>query len=349
MTYNKKYSLKAAADMPGVAFSAIKAVSLYEAQEHDLSILINSENKLVVDTIYGAYEFVELEVGTLVTIHSDSENSIFVLKDALVQNLDHFAPGSTGTIKWSDQQEYGQLPPNFQFTTIEFIERISERFIRLRLSVPDLSEYTDQSIHFRLVLPKHNVGEVKWPTVRENGSVGWPTGNGELHKPVYTARSVNLENGTLDLDIFLHNGGQVTEWAKSLNEGQQVAIIGPGGGGVPDTDKIQIFVDETAYPAAARILETLNDNTIGSLTLLTEKGFVGDYDFSVPCGVSVSWIERKDQHIFSELTLNTIENLKDAFFWFAGEKDDAMKVRKRAIEMNIAKEKRYIGSYWSRG
>ncbi|MEO0909432.1 MAG: hypothetical protein AAFX96_03535, partial [Pseudomonadota bacterium] len=108
--------------MPGVAFSAIKAVSLYEAQEHDLSILINSEKKLVVDTIYGAYEFVELEVGTLVTIHSDSENSIFVLKDALLQNLDHFAPGSTGTIKWSDQQEYGQLPPNFQFTTTEFIE-----------------------------------------------------------------------------------------------------------------------------------------------------------------------------------------------------------------------------------
>ncbi|MEM9331383.1 MAG: siderophore-interacting protein [Pseudomonadota bacterium] len=348
MAIKKEYTLTASAELHDLAFSAIRSISLYEAKEHDLDILVDTESNLVVDTIYGAYEFIQLNSGVRVSIHSNAENSVFVLKDAFVQNLAHFSPGSMPTIQWSDQKNVGQFPPNFQFTTVESVKRVGRRFIRVCLSVPDLSEYTDHSIHFRLVLPALNATDIEWPTVKANGSVGWPEGDKLLHRPVYTARSVNTDNGTFDLDVFLHEGGRVTQWVQNLKVGGQVAIIGPGGGGVPDTKEIHLFADETAYPAVARISETLDRNATGSLTLLTDRNHVGDYDFNVPSSFSIKWVTRDNKGNFNTLTNEIIDNIGDAYFWYAGEKQDVIATKKLANDKGVKKENRYIGSYWSK-
>ncbi|MEM9359934.1 MAG: siderophore-interacting protein [Pseudomonadota bacterium] len=347
MIQTKTYSLSATTQLPGVPFSTLRTLSLREAEEHELDVLIDVPGTLKINTIYGAYEFGESAGETIATVHSDEMNSLFILKDALVQNLEHFAPKAAEQVKWSDGDGEGSYPPNFQFTTVEAMERISDRFLRLRLLASDLSAYTDEAIHFRFVLPDPGSTDIEWPTVRANGSIQWPEGDKSLYRPVYTARRVNMDTQTLEVDIFLHDGGRVTDWAKNLAINEQVAIIGPGGGGIPKAETIHLFADETAYPAAARILEALPSETKGTLTLLTDPGGKNDYAFDTPSTVSISWIERDQAETFDARARDVIADLDDAFFWYAGERISVSAIRAVATEAGVSKQNRYIAVYWS--
>ncbi|MEM7750742.1 MAG: siderophore-interacting protein [Pseudomonadota bacterium] len=349
MSQTKTYSLSATTRLPGVQFSTLRTLSLREAVEHELDVLIDVPGALKINTIYGAYEFEECDGETIATVHSDVMNSLFILKDALVQNLEQFAPKAAAQVQWSDGDGEGNYPPNFQFTTVEAIERISDRFLRLRLLGSDLTAYTDEAIHFRFVLPALGATEIEWPSVRANGSILWPEGDKSLHRPVYTARSVSTDARTLEVDIFLHDGGRVTEWAKNLAVNEQVAIIGPGGGGIPKAETIHLFADETGYPAAARILEALPSETKGTLTLLTERDGKNDYIFDTPSAVSISWIGRNQTAAFDARARDVIAKLDDAYFWYAGERNSVSAIRSVATEAGVSKQNRYIAVYWSRG
>ncbi|MEM7040559.1 MAG: SIP domain-containing protein, partial [Bacteroidota bacterium] len=186
-----------------------------------------------------------------------------------------------------------------------------------------------------------------WPTVRANGSTSWPQGDKALHRPVYTARSLDSAAGHLDADIYLHDGGRVTEWARRLQPNDQVAIIGPGGGGVPAVNRIHMFADETGYPAVARILEALDPSTTGSASLLSNSSTTKDYEFNGPPSVNVRWYGCDQQEKFHVRAREIANTATDAFFWYAGEKAEAIKMRELANEVGIEKTNRYIAAYWT--
>ena len=347
MTDLKDHTHVSSTELPDIAFPAVTAMCESIAEEHALAFLEKSDARLVLETVYGLYVLWPDDTGTRIEVRTDTLNALSILKDGLVQAIAHMSADTAEDIRWSDAMSDTGLPPNFQFTRAVSISSISPDFKRLRLSVPDLEDYTDSALHFRFALPDPTAPDEQWPRMKPNGAVSWPKGDRKLHTPVYTARAVDKAGGTLDVDIFLHQGGRATQWIGTLTPGGRVAIVGPGGGGIPQCETIHLFGDETAFPAIARILETLGGKASGTVTLLSADG-IPCYPLPKAPDFRVSWLAhaRKDEFIAS--ALGTIGQLDGGYFWFAAEQTAAQTVRKTFKQSGAARERAYIATYWAR-
>ena len=71
-------------------------------------------------------------------------------------------------------------------------------------------------------------------------------------------------------------GGPTAEWALAVEPGEEVGLLGPAGGWMPDNEDILLAGDETAVPAIARIAQQLPANATGHvlISLETENGKV---------------------------------------------------------------------------
>jgi NADPH-dependent ferric siderophore reductase len=347
MTVRPEFPLTAETTIPGLAFAAMRMVMLHEAREHDLPVLEDNGSCITLQAHYGIYNFTEGAGGIGVTVSAAQPDWLYMLKDAFLEHLAHSVPELAKTIRWSDAVMAGSLPPNFHFVTVQSVKPVGAAFLRVRVRGSDLTSFQEDAIHFRVVLPPAGHGDVEWPYVAENGATVWPKGDKALHRPVYTTRWIDHEAGLMDFDVFLHEGGRVTEWAQNLQPGERVGITGPGGGGVPDTGSILLYADETAFPAAARILEALPADTKGHATFLAEDGAWCAYPVTAPSGVSVTWVSHADGVSLADLALAAWQDLPEHYLWFACEKTDVQRVRAAFKAAGGDASKAYIAAYWS--
>lgn len=347
MTVRPDFPLHSETTVPGLAFKAMQMVMLHEAKERGLTVVENGETRLSIQTEHGLFGFEDAGDGIAVAIHSARPEWLYMLKERLMERVSHALPDAVRGLRWSGTDQAGSLPPNFHFATIQSVFPVGTAFLRVRASLPDLSSFGDAAIHFRLVLPPDGIDEVEWPTIAENGSTIWPTGEKTLHRPVYTVRAIDRTAGTFDFDVFLHDGGRVTDWAKTVEPETRIGIMGPVGGGIPVTRRMLIYADETAFPAVARILESLPYDAHGHVTLLARDGAYCTYPLTAPQGVSVTWYGHDDAVNLADLALTTRANFQDHFLWFACEKSDVLRVRAAYKESQSDPAKAYISAYWS--
>lgn len=347
MTIRPDFSLNAETHVAELDFNAMRQIMLHEAKEHDLPVLENEDTRVTLETPFGCYCFEAANGGVAFKVTAAKQDWLFMLKEQLVEHLAHFLPGVEEKIRWSDADQAGGLPPNFHFATVQAVTPVGTSFVRVRVKARGLSSFKDDAIHFRIVLPPKDSVNVEWPYVSESGATVWPKGDKALHRPVYTTRWIDHAQGLMDFDVFIHEGGRVTEWARSVELGAQVAVVGPGGGGIPETNRILMFADETALPAMARILEALPADTLGHVTALTENGANCAYSLTTPPGVSVTWLDRNDEHSLADIALTAMKEFPDHFLWFACEKADVQRVRAEYKAENGDSARAYIAAYWS--
>ncbi|MEM7506194.1 MAG: siderophore-interacting protein [Pseudomonadota bacterium] len=348
MIEHARFPSVANARVSGIAFEAMRSIVLAQAAEHDLPILRDDDKELMVETVYGVYAFRPLATRFELSVLAPNEQSLFILKDAFVHQLSTFAPDSASKLRWSDAATVGAPPPNFQVTTVQSIEPVGGTFLRVKVAVPDLTKFNDTSIHFQLVLPPAGAKTIIWPHIGENGATVWPKGELALHRPVYTARHILLEEGQLDLDVFLHDGGRVTAWAREARAGDLLALMGPSGGGVPDARRFLLFADETAFPAVARIVETIPASATGEIVLSAVEGERCSYPISPPPGMKLTWQSRGSKTSLGELAIEMSERWDDHFLWFAAEKSEAVRVRRAYKAEPRPDNSSYIAAYWTR-
>lgn len=346
MTLQTQFPIQATTALANLAFSAIRMVLLQESKASRLTLSDNNDDLITVQTAQGLISFARDGQGTIVTVSADRPDALFTIKERLMLRLTELAPQVIENLRWSDATETGNLPANFQLVTVLSVIPVGTVFLRVRVQARDLSGFGDDSIHLRLALPLRGQDPVEWPSVAANGSTVWPKGDKALHNPVYTTRWLDKTTGEMDIDVFLHDGGQVTDWASNVKPGTKVGIVGPVGRGIPKTRKILLIADETALPAAARIMETLSENTIGHVTLLTDNGKDCAYPLTAPTGVSITWLSRRDSHNLAELAQAAHRDLPDHFLWFAGEKCDVQIVRTAFKERQGDPSDAYMAVYW---
>lgn len=348
MTARPAFALSAETTMYGLSFAAMRMVMLHEAQEHDMPVIENTDDRVTMGTPFGQYSFGATPEGVTAIVSANKQDWLFVLKENLVEHLAHSVPDAAAAIRWSDSDSAGGLPPNFHFATVQSVRPVGSCFLRVRLKCRNLSSFQDDAIHFRVVLPPNGIENAEWPVVSENGTTTWPKGDKALHRPVYTTRWIDHAQGLMDFDVFVHEGGRVTDWARQAGAGTRVAIIGPGGGGIPETNRILMFADETALPAAARILESLPADTKGHVTLSTAEGALCAYPVTAPAGVSVTWRAAADVQSLADHALAAFGEFPDHFLWCACEKADAQRVRAEFKAQGGNPANSYIAAYWSR-
>ena len=91
-----------------------------------------------------------------------------------------------------------------------------------------------------------------------------PAGGGRLPGPDplnrwYSVRRWDGASRELTVDIVVHDHGVATRWAERAQPGDAISVSAPAGrfGPASDTEWVLVVADQTALPAASRILEEL--------------------------------------------------------------------------------------------
>ncbi|MEP2715645.1 siderophore-interacting protein [Pseudophaeobacter sp.] len=349
MTINPSFPIEATAVLKGLSYAAMRQVMLQQAREHELQVVENSECAVSIEvSAYGQYRLEPSEAGIRIQISAARPDRLFMLKDSFGDTLSLLLPDRAKELRWSDSATQPSRPPNLHFTTVQSITPVGTAFLRVRIKADDLSSFQDDAIHFRLLLPAADCTDPEWPSLSENGSTLWPKGEKALHRPAYTTRWIDRNAGLMDFDIFLHDGGRVTNWVRRARAGDQLVIAGPGGGGIPDSSKVCIFADETAFPAVARILEALPVDGSGQVTLVAAGGEACGYPITGPSGVTITWLTREEASDLSNRVLEAHAAHPDHFLWLASEKSDVTPVREALKANKPTPGTSYIAAYWSK-
>ncbi|WP_417818432.1 siderophore-interacting protein [Tritonibacter scottomollicae] len=348
MSMQERFSFEAQTLLPGLSFPAIRSVIQQRAQEFDLPVVIDSDDEVQIETTYGNYSLQRRDEYSVARIGAPRADWLYVLKESLSDTLEHLAPEIAAEICWSDAQESaGRRPPNFQFITVEHVARIPGSFLRVTAQAEDLTHFTTDAIHFRLALPNPALDTPQWPYLSETGQTIWPKGDATLHRPVYTVRALDVTTGRLVFDIFEHDGGRATEWARSVSPGCRVGLTGPGGGGIPEVETIMIYADETGFPAVARILDALGPKASGRVVLELTAPESADYLMPHHPGIRIEH-HGSNAGDLGDLAIATLANTPGHMVWLAAEKSAAQKVRAHLKSAGLNAKDHYIAAYWTR-
>lgn len=334
-------------DIAELAFPAIRQLLLHEAKEHGLPVLTQEADHLMVGSPFGAFGITAQSKGVRLHVRAQTNDNLFVLRDALLEYLTHFLPDAASGIRWSDTPVAGTLPPNFQFAKVLGKEALGTDFYRLHLQLAKYDTFTDAAIHFRFVLPEQGNERPEWPSLKANGSVAWPQGEKTLHRPVYTARHLDPATGTMLVDVYRHGGGRMTERVKQVCEGADLALIGPGGTGVLDRAEVTLCGDETAYPALARIVESLPEGAKANVLLSNLSG-AQDYPFPERDGGQLRWMTAPEPGAFAAAAAALHREQPMGFLWFAAEAAEVAEMRNHIKAEGWTKADIYAATYWTR-
>lgn len=253
--------------------TAIETFELKLTQSDNGAVITLADARLVMTADQGA-TLLRIEAGDAGRLASIRETVSYI-----VGELQLPVP-----LEWAADRTEAR-PANLTIARIAANDRISPSFQRLRLT-GDFRAFEGGGFHFRLIFgPKG----VDWPSADATGKVVWPGGIDAWHRPPYTIRAIDPGCRWIDVDIFLHDGGRVTDWVSRARPGDEVALTGPGGKAPQAAGWIGYVGDETALPVIARALQTLPEDTRGEVCL-----FIADeHDRQAlkhPAGVNLRWL-----------------------------------------------------------
>ena len=290
-------------------------------QQMELPV-VETDTDLSVQTANGEIALRAQEGGIALTLRAQDDIRLHALKQVIFARLANLDPQVVPD--W-DHVATGALPPNLATAHVANITRISPHFSRVRVVGQGLQRFGDGGLHFRLLLAKQGRTPV-WPRIGLDGRTVWPEGDDALHRPVYTTRAFDPAGNWLDFDVFLHDGGRVTDWTHRAKAGDLVGLMGPSGSDIPQAEWVGLFGDETALPAVARILAALHHDTVGHAFVL-----LGDpadaQQLQHPPGMVMHWLTRGGGGDLNAALCSLTLPKTDRFVWFASETSEATAAR----------------------
>ncbi|MFE3839009.1 siderophore-interacting protein [Pseudogemmobacter sonorensis] len=221
--------------------------------------------------------------------------------------------------------------------------RISPSYYRIRLA-GDFTAFAKGGLHFRLLIGPDGM---EWPEAGPEGII-WPGGIEAWHRPPYTVRAVSPEGDWLDFDVFLHQGGRVTEWCQNITPGAQVMLTGPSGRGVKQAAWMGIIGDETALPVVLRAIEAAAPESGGQAFILISDPS-DRQPVAVPPGMTLHWIPRIEGRPLTDLLKALSPPDSDRFIFFAGERREAEDARLWASTAGLGTGEFHAAAYWTAG
>ncbi|MGC4025528.1 MAG: siderophore-interacting protein [Mesorhizobium sp.] len=298
------------------------------------------------------------DVGGLL-LHAEAGDSSLLqeIKMELVEHVSEFTGIAPSEIVWHGDASDTGTPPNFRLMRVVDTQRITPHMQRVRLAGKNLLRFSGNgNLHCKLLIPRDGFAP-EWPFLDTQGSFRWGAGAGRPIVRKYTIRSIDVESGTLDIDMVIHaDGGPGSEWAKSARPGDTVGMVGPGGRGIGNAQWYLLAGDETALPAIARILESLPPQSHG-VALIEVENIAEQQAIHAPAGFRIEWLHRNGAEPgTTSLLIDAVRATKmpddpaSIFVWcgceYAAFKEIRAYMRK---ECGIPPSQHLIASYWRRG
>ena len=223
--------------------------------------------------------------------------------------------------------------------------QVSPGFVRLTLAGPDLADFVSAGFddHVKLILPAPGQERASLPQLVD----GRPQFTGP--RPVlrdYTPAHSDAAQGSLDIEVALHDAGPASDWAAAVQVGQWAGIAGPRGSLVIPVgfDWHWLLGDETALPAIARRLAELPASAAATVRIQLNNP-ADQRVLTSAAQVDLQWVSALPA---------TVEALAlppgAGFVWAAGEHSDMAAVRRAMLAKPGVDPKRMrISAYWKRG
>jgi NADPH-dependent ferric siderophore reductase len=296
----------------------------------------------------GKFEITQDARDLVITLSAPSKPLLFALHDQTLHIAEHADAAFLPQIAWSGTLPDQGAPNNFRLAQLVEVTRPFPNFFRVTLHAPDLTQFTTGGMHFRLLLPPQGRSPV-WPYIDETGRTRFPTGADQLHNPVYTFVSFDVAQNLFTFDVFIHEGGRITEWVRAANTGDTIGMMGPGGGTMPNVDQIVLAGDETALPAIRRILAETNPTTTGRV-MIEVQSRDDIQPLTHPAGVDVAWMLRDIDPCPVDVVMAEYADVTPQtapFLWCGTEKSKVQRARKHFREIRgISAEHSYFSGYW---
>ena len=291
----------------------------------------------------------------LIDLACPSETALQMSRNSIAEHLFYFAGDEPLELDWAKATALTSLP-NINELTVISAEDVTPHMRRVRFSCDNIEAFAGGDMHVRLLVPPKGRTPV-WPGYREDGRVAWPEGEDELLVRVYTIRGVDAERKELWIDFLQHPTPGVPtpggDFARDAEPGQVVALLGPGGGGVPDAKTLLMAGDESSLPAIARILEELPaDTKVEAIIEVADER--EQQQLKTAASVNVRWLHRKSypagsaQVLLEQAKAAVAAASEDTFVWFACEKEDVRAMRTFLKNRGHDRKKRYVAWYWER-
>lgn len=342
MTYGAQATATFSGTLPHDLIPHIAA----HAREADLQS-VETEQSLVV-TVPLAKVVLDRTPSTLqVRIDAVDASALQNIRDYLLYLLDHVAPDLAPAGVWQGDIARNRLPLSFCTATVRGVWRVAPSFLRVELNCADTKRLAEgRGMHFSLLLPPQGRPPA-WPQLDSNGRTVMPKGEDALHRAVYTFVALDPVEGRFTFDVFEHEGGRATAWARAATPGDLVGISGPGSGDFPPGQDILLAGDETALPAIRRILEHSSADRRGRVLL--EVGTDEDVcDLPRPGGIDLTWLVRaRGQTLWDRLATAGLPQGTDRHVWIAAEKDLVRKAKARFRDtLGLGPKEGYFAYYW---
>lgn len=202
-------------------------------------------------------------------------------------------------------------PTRVYRTRVAQIVRLSPHFTRITVRGEDLRHFGTVGRDQRIKLLFPSAGGVVPAMVFTEPIAEWygrwrllPDSERGVMR-TYTVRAIRPEAQEIDIDFVLHGiDGPASAWATGAQEGDELILLGPdgrsqaSGGGVewqPGAARTVLLAgDETAVPAIAAILETLESSgeALSGSVCLEIPDAEDALDLRAPAGIEVVWLPR---------------------------------------------------------
>ncbi|MET7459491.1 siderophore-interacting protein [Nonomuraea sp. NPDC005501] len=235
-------------------------------------------------------------------------------------------------------------------------ERLTPHMIRVVVGGDGLSDFATSGLtdhYVKLVFPHEGV-DYPEPFSVQNVRETMPR---ELWPRLrsYTVRSWDAETRELTID-FVHHGdkGLAGPWAARAVPGDELLMLGPGGGYVPDPAAgWHLFAgDESALPAIAASVEALPAGAL-AYVLLEVDGPAEEQKIETVADAHVTWLYRDGRPV-GEALVQALCELEfpegDVHAFVHGEAGFVRRLRHHLrIERRVPLERLSISGYWRSG
>ena len=159
----------------------------------------------------------------------------------------------------SNTERQRRPPRPFRSMSVAQVEQLSSRMLRLTFVGAGLRGlYVDgPASSVRLLIPSPDVGDLVIPKWNGNEFL-LPDGSRPIIR-TFTPRFMDPVEPFLVLDVVLHDGGAVSNWARTAQPGHPAAVSGPGRSYAIDRKAVEYVLlgDESAIPAISQLLEAI--------------------------------------------------------------------------------------------
>ncbi|MDQ1730636.1 MAG: hypothetical protein QOK10_795 [Pseudonocardiales bacterium] len=188
-------------------------------------------------------------------------------------------------------------------STVLSRQRLSDSLVRIvlaggelgRLATGPINDYTDAYVKLLFLHPDADYDRpLDLDAIRaSHPAEHWP------RLRTYTVRDWNAERAELTLDVVVHGDqGLAGPWADRAEPGEDVLLLGPGGGYAPDpsADWQLLIGDESALPAIAVAASRLPADSTAKI-FIEVHGAADEISLDVPPAAELNWLHRGDNPV----------------------------------------------------